>query len=73
MAQGFIPSNTLRKWFPAPGKWPVFRKKYRKKLKDKKEIVERLRKEAKRGRVPILYSARDMEHNNAVVLKGKIT
>ncbi len=56
-----------------PGKWPVFREKYRKELKDKKEIVERLRKEAKRGRVTLLYSAKDMEHNNAVVLKEKIT
>jgi uncharacterized protein YeaO (DUF488 family) len=67
------PSDTLRKWFAHdPAKWPVFREKYRKELKDRKDIVDRLRKEANKGRVTLLFSTKDTEHNNAVALKEMI-
>jgi uncharacterized protein YeaO (DUF488 family) len=36
---------------------------------DRKECVEELRKDAKRGTVTFLYSAKDTERNNAVALK----
>ena len=67
------PSDALRKWFAHdPDKWPAFRQKYRKELKGKKEIIDRLRNEAKNGKVTLLFSAKDREHNNAVVLKEMI-
>lgn len=67
------PSDALRKWFGHdPGKWPAFKEKYRKELRDKSEMIVRLRKEAKRGRVTLLFAAKDSEHNNAVVLKELI-
>lgn len=67
------PSNELRRWFSHdPAKWTDFRKKYRKELKDKAEVVNRLRSAANKGRMTLLFSAKDEEHNNAVVLKEVI-
>ncbi len=64
------PSNELRKWFAHdPAKWSEFKKRYRKELKDKKEILDRIKKEARRKTVTLLYSASDEEHNNAVAMK----
>jgi uncharacterized protein YeaO (DUF488 family) len=63
------PSNKLRKWFAHdPRKWEEFKMRYKKELKDKVEIIERLKKEVKQKNVTFLYSARDEEHNNAVAL-----
>jgi uncharacterized protein YeaO (DUF488 family) len=67
------PSDALRKWFGHdPRKWPAFREKYKKELQERSETIGRLRKEAKRGRVTLLFAAKDPEHNNAVVLKELI-
>lgn len=67
------PSNELRKWFSHdPSKWQEFRDRYRKELKGKSELLERLRAETKKGCVTLLYSARDAEHNNARVLKEAV-
>jgi len=67
------PSDTLRKWFSHdPDKWNAFLEKYKQELKGKKEIIDRLRNEAKNGKVTLLFSAKDREHNNAVVLKEMI-
>jgi len=64
------PSDKLRKWFSHdPKKYEEFKKRYAEELEDKSEILERIKGEAKRGRVTILFSARDTEHNNATVLK----
>ena len=64
------PSDKLRKWFAHdPAKWPAFREKFRKELADRKDILERLRKEASKGTVTLLFSAKDTAHNNAVALK----
>jgi Protein of unknown function, DUF488 len=35
---------------------------------DHRELIEKLRDRAKKGRVTIVYAARDQEHNNAAVL-----
>ncbi len=68
------PSDELRKWFSHdPAKWNEFQKRYRSELRGKAELLERLRTEARKGTVTLLYSARDEEHNNAVVLKELIT
>ncbi len=66
------PSNELRKWFGHdPAKWGEFQAKYRDELKDKKEAFEQIKAlEKQHGTVTLLYSAKDEEHNNAVVLQS---
>ncbi|HXX57361.1 MAG TPA: DUF488 domain-containing protein [Thermodesulfovibrionales bacterium] len=67
------PSGELRKWFGHdPSKWEEFRKKYRGELKGKTEFVEKLAAMAKKGKITLLFSAKDREHNNAVVIKEAI-
>ena len=67
------PSVSLRKWFAHdPNKWPAFLEKYKRELKNKKEIVDRLRNEAKKEKITLLFSAKDREHNNAVALMEMI-
>ena len=63
------PSDELRKWFSHdPVKWPEFRKRYKEELKGKQGLVEQLVGEEKKGKVTLLFAAKDTEHNNAVVL-----
>ncbi len=64
------PSNELRKWFGHdPARWAEFRTRYREELKGHGELLDRLRAEAQKGTVSLLFAAKDEEHNNAVVLK----
>jgi uncharacterized protein YeaO (DUF488 family) len=64
------PSTALRKWFGHdPKKWEEFKDRYRQELRDKPELIARIKKEAERSNVTILFSAKDAEHNNAVALK----
>ncbi|HEU4617813.1 MAG TPA: DUF488 domain-containing protein [Gammaproteobacteria bacterium] len=63
------PSTELRRWFGHdPERWEEFRRRYRAELERNGEAVARLRELAKRGRVTLVYSARDTEHNQAVAL-----
>lgn len=64
------PSNELRKWFNHdPAKWNSFKEKYKNELKEKKDLVELIRKlEKEKGTITLLYSAKDEKHNNAVAL-----
>ena len=66
------PSNELRKWFSHdPVKWNEFRRKYEAELNNKLVYIQEIRKiEKKEKLVTFLYSAKDEEHNNAVVLKN---
>lgn len=67
------PSGELRKWFSHdPAKWQEFRKRYKDELKKKSELVEKLKAEAKKGNITLLFAAKDTEHVNAVVLKEVI-
>ena len=64
------PSDKLRKWFSHdPRKYEEFKKRYAKELKDRSETLARIKAEAKKGAVTILFSAKDTEHNNATVLR----
>ncbi len=64
------PSDSLRKWFGHdPSKYPEFKKRYRKELEKHSEILERIRKEGKKEIVTLLFSAKDVEHNNATVMR----
>ncbi len=62
------PSTELRKWFNHdPAKWPEFEAKYEKELKTNAALSELITL-AKKGKVTLIYSARDEEHNQAVVI-----
>ena len=64
------PSTGLRKWFSHdPEKWPEFRKRYRRELDSHPETWRPIVSAAQRGRVTLVYSSRDTEHNNAVALR----
>jgi uncharacterized protein YeaO (DUF488 family) len=64
------PSDTLRKWFGhEPEKWAAFQKKYRGEVAKKKALIAELKKMAKEhGTLTLLFGARDVEHNEAIVL-----
>jgi uncharacterized protein YeaO (DUF488 family) len=65
------PSDSLRRWFGHdPLKWNEFQKKYRAELSDNPDAWKPILEAAKRGCVTLLYSSRDTEHNNALVLKS---
>jgi uncharacterized protein YeaO (DUF488 family) len=64
------PSDGLRRWFAHdPKKWPEFRRRYFAELKNHLEVIRPIRSAISRGRVTLVYSARDEEHNNALALK----
>jgi uncharacterized protein YeaO (DUF488 family) len=64
------PSRELRQWFGHdPAKWEEFQRRYRRELDDNPEATAPLLQAARRGRLVLLYAARDTEHNQAVVLK----
>ncbi len=68
-ARELAPSDELRRWFDhVPERFEEFRARYRRELGDHHELIEKLRDRAKKGRVTIVYAARDQEHNNAAVL-----
>jgi uncharacterized protein YeaO (DUF488 family) len=63
------PSTELRTWFAHdPKKWPEFRKRYRQELRSRADLVREIAARASRGRVTLVYGARDEDHNEAVVL-----
>lgn len=64
------PSTKLRQWFQHdPAKWSEFRRRYFRELEKNRNTWEPLVTRARRGRVTLVYSAHDTEHNNAVALK----
>ncbi len=67
------PSDELRRWFHArPQNWEMFRRRYLKELSRSPAAaaLEELYSLAeRRSQVTLLFASRDVEHNNAVVLK----
>ncbi len=64
------PSTALRKWFSHDrSKWELFKSRYFSELDTKQKIVSRLLKESAKGRLTLLFSARDTECNQAVALR----
>ncbi|GAB3213907.1 DUF488 domain-containing protein [Marinactinospora thermotolerans] len=64
------PSGELRKGFGHdPRRWPDFRARYRAELEGAREEVRPLLEAARSGPVTLLYGAKDVEHNNALVLR----
>jgi uncharacterized protein YeaO (DUF488 family) len=67
------PSTALRKWYKHdPDKWKEFKKKYAAELDDYHEQVAKLAREARKRTVTFLFSAKDIERNNAVALREYI-
>jgi len=68
--KNIAPSTELRKWFGHdPKKWEGFREKYKQELKEKKELINQLKKlEKKHSALTLVYGAKDTEHNEATVL-----
>ena len=65
------PSPALRQWFAHdPAKWQEFQQRYRAELESDPEAWQPILEAAKQGDVTLLYSARDTEHNSAVLLKA---
>ncbi len=64
------PSTELRKWFGHdPVKWAEFKKRYRQELSTKSDLVKRVKAEARKGTVTLVFSAKDAEHSDAAFLK----
>nr|BBH93684.1 hypothetical protein KTA_18830 [Thermogemmatispora argillosa] len=67
------PSDALRRWFAHdPQKFAEFRRRYEQELRGQaaaRAALTRLRELAQQGPLTLVYSARDSEHNNAVVLR----
>ncbi len=65
------PSTALRKWFGHdPDKWEAFQQRYFSELDDHQEAVATLVQRASQGRLTLLFSARDIEHNQAVSVEA---
>src|SRR5271156_3353901 len=68
------PSTELRRWFGHdPSRWDEFRCRYKAELSRNAEILNGLRAIAQKGRLTLVYAARDELHNEAVVLRDVLT
>jgi uncharacterized protein YeaO (DUF488 family) len=63
------PSTALRRWFGHdPQRFEEFRRRYVEELRGQAPRLTALRRRAREGRLTLVYSAHDDEHNDAVVL-----
>lgn len=71
------PSVTLRRWFTHnPSLWAEFVQRYAEELDSltaKSAAVAALVAAVRRGRVTLLFGARDPQHNNATALRSYLT
>jgi uncharacterized protein YeaO (DUF488 family) len=68
------PSVRLRRWFNRdPSRWAEFKQRYAEELDAKKAAVAALIGASRRGKVTLLFGARDKEHNNATALRSYLT
>jgi uncharacterized protein YeaO (DUF488 family) len=67
------PSTELRRWFGHdPARWAEFRRRYLAELEAAPDACRPLLDAARSGEVTLLYSARDREHNCAVLLRDHL-
>ena len=72
-AREAAPSTELRKWFKHdPSKWEEFTDRYRAELDAHPEAWLPVIAAARKGRVTLLFSSHDEEHNNVAALKAYI-
>lgn len=63
------PSSELRQWFGhEPGRFEQFRRRYIEELRSERPRLTALRRRARDGTLTLVYSAKDTENNDAVVL-----
>jgi uncharacterized protein YeaO (DUF488 family) len=68
------PSTKLRHWYAHKvERWAEFRRRYLAELRGNPSGWQPLLEAARRGNITLLYSARDTEHNSAVVLRNFLT
>ena len=70
------PSVGLRKWYShKPEKWEEFRNKYGQELSQppRKALLDELIDRARKGRVTLVFAARDVERSNAAVIAEMIS
>jgi uncharacterized protein YeaO (DUF488 family) len=68
-AKEVAPSDELRRRFAhEASRFDDFRRRYVTELQERREQLTELRRRARRGRLTLVYGARDPERNNAVVL-----
>jgi uncharacterized protein YeaO (DUF488 family) len=64
------PGESLRRWFGHdPARWDEFQRRYFAELDARTDAWEPILQAARAGPITLLYSARDVEHNQAVALK----
>jgi uncharacterized protein YeaO (DUF488 family) len=64
------PSNELRKWYSHdPAKWAEFKKRYKQEIAGETERLKKIKAEARKQTVTLLFSSKELERNNAVALK----
>jgi uncharacterized protein YeaO (DUF488 family) len=64
------PSTELRKWFSHdPAKWAEFQRRYRAELDARPDAWQEILSAARAGKVTLLFSSHDTEHNNVVALR----
>jgi uncharacterized protein YeaO (DUF488 family) len=64
------PTTELRRWFSHdPRKWSEFRRRYFRELDSRPEAWQPIVSAAQHGRITLVYSSHDTEHNNAVALQ----
>lgn len=65
------PSTELRKWFNHdPSKWAEFRRRYHAELDQHPDTWLPIIDAAQKGKVTLLFSSHDTEHNNVIALKA---
>lgn len=65
------PTNDLRRWFHAnpAARWPEFQKQYTAELEANPAVPELIATVRKHAAVTLVFGAKDIEHNQAVVLR----
>ena len=72
--QDIAPSTELRKWFDhQEERFPEFSKRYKAELDLKKTEIEKLKAVAEKRPITLLYSAKNEEFNQAIVLRDYLT
>ena len=64
------PSNELRQWYSHdPAKWPEFKKRYKQEIAGKEDLLKKIKAEARKQTITLLFSSKELERNNAHALK----
>jgi uncharacterized protein YeaO (DUF488 family) len=63
------PSPELRRWFDHdPDRWAEFQRRYFDELRERGEVLERVREKLRAGKVTFVFASREVRYNNAVAL-----